>query len=374
MLLPIICQHLPLSELLHLLRSCRHLRLLNGEDATFSGVAWSAVKLELLVHEWLQYWTLPYDSCINDPHNPRAFSRIPLSLWQQAVPVIEYTLQQWGDKYASQVGSLERLQTTLRSKQPTTTLRIAGENHVVLSQLSHNSVYGAISRGFPCFRSRFVLTATPHLQHLHIKLNAYRISTSPLSDAVQYVPQLRSLHIENRGYFVGTGQPDAPSHAILAQLPHLTALTCVDLHINTQQLIDIAAHATLEHIHIDSCEAIPAFHTDGESVEQSESEERAERVTASHDSGATDYAAAADEASHELDPHERDIRQLSLALTRVTPTRRSIVARLELAHSLHIAVHREKLDISTEQQRLRKQVAVLQSTLRRQLAWVRIKN
>ena len=242
-LLALICQYLPVAELLCLLRCCSHLRTLNTSDATFSSAAWSSARLHLALTKQLHDWTLPLDSCIQG--TGRYARHIPLSLWQQAVPVIEYTVQHW---YAS-----EGLKAALHGKQPATKIVVKGEQHVVLSKLSWGVLNGLIPQPARCFRSRFVLAATPHLQHLSLAMGAFIVYETPLSDIVCRVPRLRSLRVErNRVDRDNSALIILPNHTVLAHLPHLTALSCASVHLSAQTLIDIAAHATLEHIHLEN--------------------------------------------------------------------------------------------------------------------------
>ena len=271
--LALICQHLQVADILRLLRCCSHLRLLNDDDA-FSGVAWSAARLELRLNTELHEWALPYHSCIHDPASQLYDRHIPLSLWQQARPVLVYTQQQWHNTaFGSHAQSEERLRMALAIEQPTRTIRVGDEQNVVLNSVSWSNLFGLISRGAPCFRGRFVLTATPHLQHLHVVLDVDRSPRLRLQDIVTLVPRLRSLHVEKNTF--DSLEPAAiPTRAILDALPLLTQLSLVGFYLTAQEWVDIAAHVTLEHIHLhtqhaqqrdeDGLRGSCTFHTDGE--------------------------------------------------------------------------------------------------------------
>ena len=86
--LALICQHLQVPDLLRLLRCCSTLHRLIATDASFSSAAWSAARLRLRLHQRLHEWTLPYRGCVCNEWLS------PLALLQQAVPVIQYTLEQ----------------------------------------------------------------------------------------------------------------------------------------------------------------------------------------------------------------------------------------------------------------------------------------
>ena len=381
-LLALICHYLSLADLLRLLRCCCELRVLNASDASFSSAVWCSVVLHLRLDRLPHEWALPYDSCIHDPSTDTR--HIPLSLWQQAVPVMEHTFPRWGQSAWSKRNDVwQQGMTALTTKQPTTTIRVDGEKHVVLSKLTWDMLRNKVPRGFPCYRNRFVLSATPHLQHLHILLDASKTLPLPLLDIVALVPRLRSLQVEMAEpslHYVYSEQIITPNHAVLSQLPHLTHLTCMALHLTTVELIDIAAHATLEHIHLHGAGPKQAFHSDGEEQEQEHTEDRAgaERSQGAGgkstdvDGGAEDAATA---TARQLLCRERDMARLSLALVRVTPTRRSIRARLELAEFLQNELSQQgerdrvlcRQQFSTSLQHCRQQVDLLQSTLRSQL-------
>ena len=93
--LSLICRHLDVVDLLRLLRSSSHLHRLDASDGetAFSSVAWSEAWLGLMLNQRLHEWLIPRHSCVVAPDVDRVY--IPLSLWQQAVPVMHYTLKQW---------------------------------------------------------------------------------------------------------------------------------------------------------------------------------------------------------------------------------------------------------------------------------------
>ena len=373
-LLALICQHLQVTDILRLLRCCSNLRLLNDNGA-FADGAWSALRLELRLNTELHEWALPCSSCIHDPSTQLYDRYIPLSLWQQALPVLEYTQQQWDihEHWLQARLAMEQLRAAVVTQQPTTTIVINGEQHVVLSSVTWSALFGWIDKGAPNFRGLFVLTATPHLQHLSILMNVHKTSMAPLSHIFPLVPRLRSLRMEKDSIFDFSTEAAIPTRAILDALPQLTALSLLGFRGTAQELIDIAAHATLEHIHInaysqyvdeDGLRGCFMFHTDGEEEGAAVMEQGQQQMTTG--SGSVEMAAARDDA----------MARLSLALVRVVcPSQRSVRARLTVAAFLHCEIVLP-LELSEDSpghvtqpsRSVVQQLAMLQLTLRDQLA------
>ena len=249
--------------------------------------------------------------------------------------------------------------------------------------------------------------AVPHLQHLHLAIDPYDIRPPPACDVFSLVPHLRSLHLEQTLY-VNTDPASIGSICdMLALLPNLTALHGTALHFDIQDLIDIAAHATLERVRLQQTYAWrdqewlgydewcsgPGFdfdssdntHTqrqprntgedetggDNEVVDEQD-EAAAAAVSDTITAGATYYD------NCQLVSCAEDIRRLLSALNRVEPTQRSVEARLSLATFLYHAMQVRKFNDPAEGDdwsrppeillHLRHQIAVLHSTLRRQLS------
>ena len=380
--LSFICQQLRVTDLLRLLRCCSALRRLSASDASFSSAAWSAAWLELQLNQRLDKWTLPRDECVSDKKREL---RIPLSVWQQAVPVIQYTLQRWEqDNARTPYGDMERasvaaLKALLAAEPATSTARSRGEEHVVLSELSLSELGRLLPWHIHCFRGRFVLAATPYLQHLRLTISAYNVEPPPAAETLAFVPRLRSLHIQQEmpSHEVDSERSIVPIRDILAALPSLTELRCEQIQLGVQDMLDIAAHVTLERIQLSGDEV---NYLDqawlGRTIRFTTGiEEETERQQEGTEETKQDSADDSDEKVEEAADGRwstADTRPTSIASTRVKQSRRSVVARLELANFLHRRL-RGKLRQSFDRplkvlQQYRQQAATLRSTLRKQLA------
>ena len=283
------------------------------------------------------------------------------------------------------------------------TVQVGAHDHVVLSALTWEQLEWIVGWRDYCFRSRFVLAATPHLQHLSLFFDLHCMLPPPVADLFAFVSRLRSLHLEQcDSDQSNTEKSIIPIHAMLALLPSLTSLHCVELHLGVLDLIDIAAHATLCELRLSSERSayldqewlgvsitfperrVGVRQPDGKEEDNEEEEE--ERDIAQDDSGEMEEQQAteadddncsgldADELTDD-EKHERrarDRRWLPIALTRVTPSERNIRARLPLANFLHRQLCRQQLKAEFQRplsllQHYRQQVNVLRSTLRSQL-------
>ena len=91
--LGLICQYMDEGyDILAFLRCCSTLHRSTANDASFATVAWSNAKLVVCQDQSLTELALPSESCVT---NSNGHSRIPLLLWQQAVPVMRYVVEQW---------------------------------------------------------------------------------------------------------------------------------------------------------------------------------------------------------------------------------------------------------------------------------------
>ena len=256
--LSLVCQHLQVADILRLLRCTLALQGLSSADASFSSAAWSEARLDLFIHQRLHEWTLPYERCV---HDITRVSYVPLTLWQQALPMLQYTVQRWKQEHVTaHSGEYEDgsessgdelvLAAVLTGEQRTKTVRVRGEEHVVLSQLSWGKLDEIVPWRVPCYRSRFVLTAVPHLQHLHLAIDANSIRPPPpVSETFALVPRLRSLRLrETDSEHDDTDECMLPIRDMLAALPRLTFLHCEWLRLSEQDKADIADHATLKRI------------------------------------------------------------------------------------------------------------------------------
>ena len=275
------------------------------------------------------------------------------------------------------------MKAALAAQQPTTTVREGGREYVVLSELSLSSVNAMLPPGrVPSYLSRFVLTATPYLQHLDIVTRGDTVVPPPVADTFSLVPRLRSLRLSQLNHF-RTDLTDGTfcMRDMLTPLPSLVALRCMKMPLGVQDLIDIAAHATLGNIHVFTRKASTVdkawlpdgfdFHTDGK---EEEADEEGEAERASDETMADSGDEKDSQASEPADRDARtiDMQRLPVALTRVTPSTRSILARLALTNFLHRALLPPEHPLSVQrsitlQRHYQQQVALLRSTLRQQL-------
>ena len=217
----------------------------------------------------------------------------------------------------------------------------------------------------PCCRSRYVFKAVPNLQHLHYKIKFSNIEPPPVSESLALLPRLRSLHLEQWDTDLGKAHRTIfPISEMLAALPCLTSLRCTHVHIGVQDLIDIAAHATLEHIRVDTeCARKDDHSWLGKSVAFNSDE------AVAHEEDAATTA----EVEYVTVANTVDGRRLCAALERVHPFHHSVQARLRLAHFVHRKLsawprpgvkrfHDDRL------QQYREQISVLLTLLRKQLA------
>ena len=374
-LLASTCRFLQVVDLLRLLRSCSTLRRLNTTDASFYAVAWSAAHFHLELNKPRDEWLLPAAGWVVD-ENTRV-RHIPLSLWQQAVPVCEYSMAQWERldvlNVRNQLGPTNRalLEAALRADQPTTVIRTAGGKDCVVLDAACHRRYDMRLGQIPCFRVRFVLRATPHLQHLHLTVDVSVTELPGLSDSFLLVPRLRSLlleQVQRRITDLSQERAIVPICDMLALLPSLTALHCVEICVGTQDLIDIAAHTTLEHILVQT-RKVPAgerrwlrhgvFYSatwdDSGGDEQDDTEGDSEDVEEEQTAAEARRNAAA-------------IQRLLSALTRVAPTHHSIQARVAFADYLQRRMRKKNHRIYVRPPLLlRQQLDTLRATLRQQL-------
>ena len=200
----------------------------------------------------------------------------------------------------------------------------------------------------------------------------------------KFVPHLRSLvHGE-----CGDADPVIPIRDMLAALPSLTSLLCVDVSLRVQDMIDVTAHATLERIYLHVSHPLTAYsltldscrpakkrdptvvrcgccHSSEEEDETEDDREVDELVGSMHHAELTEEEAKLD---------AEDIQRLQRALVRVPPSRRSITARLVVADRLYRWLRARLREARKRQKTIEvrlhymQQIATLRSTLRDQLA------
>ena len=257
-------------------------------------------------------------------------------------------------------------------------------------------------------RSRLVLQACPYLQHLDLTINPYLPPSHEATFAL--VPHLRSLRLSQAGSREGDhGRLMFDFHAMLASLPHLTSLHCTSFRrLSVVDLLQFACHSTLEELHIDSNAVLMSdgssdwlwlgynmkfpisVEVDERELERHASyrklrgdiEQKSEAVEADVVDDASDnspeFTGTGEEASV-LERFEEEMQRMRAALTRTQSIERNCRVRLALADWLHRRLRRGGLPTDDHfrtrprhpkslLRRYRKQVALLRSTLQRQLS------
>ena len=143
----------------------------------FSKAVWASARLLLRHDRSLLSVALPESQCVRSRNGK--FSLIPLSLWQQAAPVLQCTAEQ--DTRRERYRMRMQLMTLLETQQPTERCPVADGSLVVLSQLTWNRLHDLMSWLGTCTHQRFVLQATPLLQHLHLVLRSRDCKPPPFT-------------------------------------------------------------------------------------------------------------------------------------------------------------------------------------------------
>ena len=257
-------------------------------------------------------------------------------------------VHRWHALYPHAVSSGSALMEGLTIEQPTITLWVRRgeelEECTVLDLLTMREV-DEIVEHLPCFSTDFALAATPQLQHLHLQIGTV-LPARPITDMFTLVPRLRSLHIDatNTNWSIKRPTPNSIVciRDMLAALSSLAQLHCTNLLLDMQDLIDIAAHATLEDVALNPLsDDIHAQYGLGHSINFNSNESKDDdekQAVSSHRAsmhGVEMQDAAANGPSKEVEQHKRDMEWLSIALTRVPPSHRSISVPLALANFTH---------------------------------------
>jgi len=258
-------------------------------------------------------------------------------------------------------------------------------------------------------RCRLVLQACPYLQHLDLTVNPITYAAPSHDDTFALVLRLRSLHLEHSDWneWDRTSLFDFPT--MLSSLPHLTSFSCISIrYLVTTELLDLASHSTLESINIDSGECglvefvwlghgiefpISVSEDVAEVVRTAECELRGDieeddseamEAVADFNSNTTAKLEGSAEERKQRDELNAAMQRMQTALTRTQPTEHSCEVRLALAGWLHRRLRRVKLrtdgygldpDRPAALSQLHfflAQVALLRSTLRRQLGEVTV--
>lgn len=102
-------------------------------------------------------------------------------------------------------------------------------------------------------RCGLVLSACPHLQHLHLTLDSHLYNPPPHGDTFALVPRLRSLHLELCDSETSEAEGVFNFETMMASLAPLTELSCTNIrYLDIPHLLHIASHCTLERLYIDS--------------------------------------------------------------------------------------------------------------------------
>ena len=261
----------------------------------------------------------------------------------------------WHALYPHAVNS-SALMGALTAEQPTITLWVRRgeelEECTVLDLLTMREV-DEIVEHLPCFSTDFALAATPQLQHLHLQIGTV-LPARPITDMFTLVPRLRSLHIDatNTNWSIKRPTPNSIVciRDMLAALSSLAQLHCTNLLLDMQDLIDIAAHATLEDIALNPLsDDIHAQYALGHSIDFNSDDSTDDDTNQAADSSTTDDVemnhAAVNGSSKEAEQHKRDMERLPIALTRVPPSYRSVRARLSLANFIRRQLLRSRSTI-----------------------------
>lgn len=351
-----LCTYLSHSDILALRRTCEALSV-TMRDAVFSSVAWSVCQLRVDIGRPVIDLVAPQRLCLTDSLlNDELW--MPLSLWQRALPIVRMTLphcrapyngqrewlpsklawsQSWREGKWRDSEELEResLQTALDAalapkpdfRVITSRSQTPPKHHLVLAALSRDQLQAIFStcptlRGMDCPQSRLAmlqLQAVLGLQHLHLVVDTDQVSSPPIVELVSLVPHLRSLHLE----YVRQNDYAVSTQRVLELLPSLTSLTWQHTWLTPQHLLDIAAHATLEHIWL-------------EGYDQAASDGDAFKFCFRSDN--TEEQAGLDDADEPYDDCFAQTlleQQLLDNMRRISqPSRRSLLTRLALLYSL----------------------------------------
>ena len=387
-------------------------------------VAWNHIILQLRSHVPLVDWTLPAEQCFVGAHQ-----LIPASVWQAALPALRAVLaarveedkEEWRQRVEQLRQWVEQPQPTkwvpaLRDSQDR--LREAADQKEQAGDVKRMEVLRDIDRReFERLqpelrdvevRCRLVLQACPYLQHLVHAFDPVLHVEPSHEDTFALLSRLRSLFLycwdnSNRAPELVIDTPPVDFERMLDSLPRLTSLRCRDVFISFDDLLVIASHSTLEDVEIraegkqladkqwigDDLRLPADEKQDVWQLEQPggggggagggvldgiiEEEEKVAAVDRFE--GATGESAPMDESDENAPAWTRDdVLRMQAALARTQPTRRSCEKRLALADWLHRRLRRGGLHNDGSDRHVwllrhyRRQVALLRSTLQRQLS------
>ena len=367
-------------------------------------------------------WALPERLCIVGDESDVCSGRrrIPVSMWQAALPAFRAVLAKAGDADER----YQRLRELVRQPQRTKWIlagpdayewwQVYGESGKQSADVKQVEVLADIdwhymgtsvlpSHHQVDVRCRLVLQPCPYLQNLDIIVDARAHVTPSHDDTFALLPRLRSLYLtqyeNDELHEQATQTVCIDFEQMLDSLPHLTTLHCVDLcHLGISELLEIASHSSLEEVRVhgnqqqladeewigkqiefpisveedeiqlEQDDTRMAF--DGDIEEESDVAALVTRVSS------TSREQLADGADDEKEPAwvRDETKRLLAALTRTQPTQRSCEARLALADWLWRRLRRGRLRTDQQAQpkwllrSRRKQVALVRTTLWQQLS------
>ena len=423
-LLALVAAHLDAAFLLSLQRCSSSHRRICADD-TYMVAAWRWAELKVSTRERLHEWTMPWKQCITSS----ARLMVPVSMWQAALPVwravATRTHAEKKDEQEQRHGwrraAVERQQPTewisaKRNDYSDGLWQLVDEESAASESADVRRVevlrdinWWQLGETVPSYhdvevRCRFVLHACPYLQHLDLYADANVCEAPSHADTFALVPHLRSLRLEQSDSGRTSTKPLFDIRAMLDSLPHLHTLRCSDIkELGVAELLDIASHCTLEDVHIHG-KTVRKCHSQmtaaawiGHDVQfpisVEEDEAGLERMEHGHHHEAKARGGVEEDDTvmmkdalidSELAPHghgdeERDeLQRMHAELTRTQPSRRSCEVRLALADWLHRRLRRGGLGTNEHLphpepakpmlHRYRLMVALLQSTLHRQLS------
>ena len=421
--------HLDVMELLRLQRCSSAQYRLRADDA-YMTAAWCSAELHVSLDNKLLEWTLPYEQCVEgDQHQcfvPASMWQAALPVWRAVVArtegdetdqkrrtherraqlVQQEQLTMWTLAKRDARGRWRAVNDESPTEQSAGVQRVEVLRDIDWWWLQKEGMHVHHDVDVRC---RSVLQACPYLQWLRLVVDGHKYQAPSHADTFALVPRLRVLSLEQCDSDPNPTDLLFDFRAMLDSLPHLHTLCCTDLrYLGIPQLLDIASHSTLDDVDLmRDCGIMGDAYADLEwigyelqfPISEEEDEEQMEAEEAIHerldgdaeeeDSEATETAlveclsadseqliGSADEQK-ELETVRAELQRMCAALTRTQPSQLSCEMRLALADWLHRRLRRGKLRADENASwfnhpklllhRYRMQVALLRSTLQRQL-------
>ena len=415
-LLAQVASHLPVAALLVLQRAS-HTQAALRADESYMAEAWSSAKVALDVGSKLPGWTLPLRQCVHSGQQ----QLIPVHVWRAALPALQAAVakRQDDDKDERRRQQHQQLRQWVEQPHPTRLVYVKrndknelcvvedasaqpsgdAQGVEVLSDIDRKAMWDCTPQYRDVeVRCRLVLRACPYLQQFVLAINTAAHVEPSHEDTFALLPQLRSLDLilrqpSQQESELLIEEPPVDFERLLDSLPRLTSLRCYDIFLGVSDLLDIAAHSTLEELFLKAAGkqlsdaswigeyiAFPI----AESRDELELQQAAAGATMSGGLGVEEAApvtgsGSAIDGDTSIDREQGpawtrdDVRRMQAALTRTQPTRRSCKMRLALADWLHRRLRRSGLHTDADDhpawllRHYRSQVELLRSMLRRQL-------